>query len=430
VKIYEDKYTMIPEVKTHKKRKIFYGWFALAGLALVVFTMSGAFVNSFGVFLPVICEDLEWSRAKVAMALSIGIMSFGLPSPLYGLLVTRFGPRFTIILGNFIAAAAVAGISLVHEIWQFYLLYIVIGVGGGFGGYIACTTIANNWFIKKRSLALGIFTASGGLGGFVFPPVATALIEAIGWRMSWVVMGGIVLIGAFVGGVILIRNRPEDMGQVPDGAGPGPFDEVETSKTALPGKEAAVSLKQLVKTPIIWLIAGFAVANAFAMGTMNTHQVAYIQDIGFTPMTAATTMSVLAAIGVIGSISFGASALKLNVKKLAMTAFSCQLVAIVILLTTKQIGLLYIYAILLGLGYGALTTAMPTFVGIYFGREIYARALGLILPFQIGAQAVAAYVGGVIYDAAGSYTPAFIVVAACIAMGLVVTTVIRLPKRQ
>jgi sugar phosphate permease len=421
---------MTPEMKMRRKRKVFYGWFALAGLSLVVFTMSGAFVNSFGVFLPVICDDLGWSRAVVAMAMSIGIMSFGLPSPLFGLLVTRFGPRFTIIWGNLVAAAAIAGISMVHEIWQFYVLYSIIGIGGGFGGYIACSTIANNWFIKKRSLALGIFTASGGLGGFVFPPVATALIAAIGWRLSWVVMAGIVALGATVGGVILIRNKPEDMGLVPDGAEPGPFDGIEAGKTAVPGKEAAFSLKQLVKMPVIWMIAGFAVANAFVIGTMNTHQVAYIQDIGFTPMTAATTMSVLAAIGVAGSVSFGASALKLNVKKLAIGAFCCQLVAMAILLTTKQLGLLYIYAILLGLGYGALTTAMPTFVGIYFGREVYARALGLILPFQIGAQAVAAYVAGVIYDAAGSYTLAFIVVAAFIAAGFFIMTMMRLPKRQ
>jgi sugar phosphate permease len=430
MKIGKDKYTMTPEMKTPKKRKVFYGWFALAGLALVVFTVSGAFINSFGVFLPVICEDLEWSRAVVAMALSIGIMSFGLPSPLFGLLVTRFGPRFTIIWGNLVAAAAIAGISLVHEIWQFYLLYSIIGIGGGFGGYIACSTIANNWFIKKRSLALGIFVASGGLGGFVFPPVATAMIAAIGWRLSWVVMAGIVAIGAIVGGVILIRNRPEDIGLVPDGVEPGPFDEIDVIKTAVPEKEASVGLRQMLKTPVIWMIAGFAVANAFVIGTMNTHQVAYIQDIGFPPMTAATTMSVLAAVGVTGSVSFGASALKLNVKKLGITAFSCQLIALVILLTTKQLGLIYIYAILLGLGYGALTTAMPTFVGIYFGREIYARALGLILPFQVGAQAVAAYVAGVIYDAAGSYTPAFIVVASCIAAGFFIMTMMRLPKRQ
>ena len=166
---------MLPEVSNARKGGMFYGWFALAGVMLVIFTVGGIFNNSFGVLLPAIINEYGWSRAVTAGALSIGIMAFGLPSPLYGILVARFGPRFTLILGNLLAALGIAGVCLVREVWHLYLLYILVGLGGGFGGYISCTTVANNWFVKKRSLALGIFVAAAGLGGFVFPPLATAL---------------------------------------------------------------------------------------------------------------------------------------------------------------------------------------------------------------------------------------------------------------
>ena len=112
---------MTPEIKTPEKGRRFYGWTALAGSMLVVFFAGGAFVHSYGVFLPVICEEFGWSRGAVATGLSIGLITFGLPSLLWGNLVARFGPRINLTLGNLIAAIALAGMSLIHEIWHIYL---------------------------------------------------------------------------------------------------------------------------------------------------------------------------------------------------------------------------------------------------------------------------------------------------------------------
>jgi MFS family permease len=364
----------------------FYGWFALTGTMLVIFAVGGAFVNSFGVFLPVISGDLGWNRGTVALSLSVGVLAFGLPSPLFGIIVKRYGGRLPIILGNLLAGLGLMGVSLVHEIWQIYLCYMIIGVGAGFGGYIPASTIANNWFIKKRSLAMGMFMSCGALGGFAFPPIVAALIEVIGWRMSYVAIGAVALVFAvIIGGVVLVRNRPEDMGQLPDG---------------------------------VSLMGGFAAANAFTLGTMSTHQVAYLQDIGFTSLTAASTISMMSAMSVVGSIGFGSLALKYNPRNLAMVGFASQLAAIGLLLSTRQLGLLYVYAAFLGIGNGALLTAMPTFVGGFFSRRDYSQALGFVFPFQVVSQAIAGFVAGVIYDSASSYRPAFLLLIGFMLLGM------------
>ena len=189
-------------------------------------------------------------------------------------------------------------------------------------------------------------------------------------------------------------------------------------------------MSQVLKEPAAWLIGAFTSANAFAQGTMSTHQVAYLQDIGFNPMTAATTVSLVAAMMVIGSIAFGGLALRYNVKYLAVIGFVSELVAITVLLTTRELGLIYIYAVFMGIGNGALTAALPTFVGVYFGRERYAQALGVIFPFQVVSQAAAAFIAGAIYDATSSYQWAFIVVAACSALGVASVFLTRLPGRS
>ena len=422
---------MTPKIASPGRGGGFYGWFALAGGTLVIFTMGGSFVHAFGVMLPVICGEFGWSRATVALALSMGIMAFGLPSPLFGMLVTRFGPRFTVIWGNLLGALGLAGMALVQETWHVYIIYIIMGAGAGFGGYIAISQVVVNWFVKKRSLALGIFMACGGMGGFVFPPMVTALISTIGWRMTWLALGGIVaVLGVLVGGVFLTRNKPEDMGQVPDGTTAGVFDEAERAEPEpAAGEGGGGKIRQIMRERTVWLIGAFAGANAFALGTMNTHQIAYLQDIGFNAMTAATTVSLLSAMVVIGSITLGALALRMNVGYLAIIGFAFELMAIIVLLTTKELGLIYIYAVLLGIGSGAIVTAMPTFVGVYYQRERYAQALGIVLPFQVVFQAVGATTAGAIYDAADSYKLAFVAVAVCLVLGMFFVFAAR-PRRQ
>lgn len=422
---------MVPENMTDRMDRAFYGWFALAGAMLIVFIVGGVFMNSFGVLLPVITGELGWSRAVVAGALSLGIVSFGLPSPLFGILVARLGPRFTMILGNLLAGLGIAGVYFVQEVWHIYVLYVLIGIGGGFGGYISCTTVINNWFIKRRSLALGIFIGAAGLGGLTFPPLATALIAAIGWREAWLALAGlIVVVAVLIGGVILVRNRPEDMGQTPDGMPPDSYLDVVAEESPSTGGKAPVALRirQVLRQPTVWLIGGFAASNTFTMGTMTTHQIAYVQDIGFHPMTAATTMSFMSVFSIMGSLGFGALAMRFNVRYLAMAFFTAQMIGLVILLTTRELALIYVYAAFQGMSNGALTTAMPTLVGAYYPRGRYAQALGVVLPFQVCSNAVATTVAGAVFDATGTYQVAFITAACFSLAGLVFAFMSRKPK--
>jgi MFS family permease len=412
------------------KSKSFYGWIALSGALFALFSAS-SLLQTFGVFLPVIADEFVWKRATVAAALSLGMLAMGLPGPLWGLLTTRFGPRINIILGNALAAACLVGLYFLHDLWYLYLLFIIAGLGAGVGGFIPITSIANNWFSKKVSVAMAMIIASAGLTTFIFPPLTTALIAALGWRITWAILGGIILIGATViGGIVMIRNRPEDMGQAPDGVKIEPVNVNPKIQTYTEKNESQSEwpLKRLLKMPVAWLIAAFGIANAVVQSTMSTHQIAYMQDIGFSPMTAATTMSVFAVSNIVGSLAFGALALRANIRYLGVSAFIIQLMGMAILFTSRELTLLYIYSALLGMGLGALTVAMPTFAGAYFGRQLYARVIGFTFALYVSAFAVSGTIAGVIYDATGKYTLAFIIMAIFIVIGLVSISLARKPK--
>jgi len=428
----QGKMTVARNTKTFRRGGVFYGWIALAGAALIFFTGSGTFFYSYGVFLPTMCDELGWSRTAMAAGLSLGLLTFGLPGPLIGASIARFGPRANMVLGSLVAALGLAGMSLSHEVWHVYFFYGgFIGLGTGFGMYIAGATVVNNWFIRKRSLAMGLLVAVGGLGGFAFPPLVTWLIYTIGWRMSWIVLAGInFTFAVLIGGLILIRNRPEDVGQVPDGISIEPVREEEGIDPPSRAYQSPVDweTKQAIRKPTTWLITTLFAANFFAIGTVTAHQVAYLKDIGFTPIVAAMVLSLISGMSIIGRLGFGALSLRFEVRQLTIVSFVVQLIALAILLVTKNLVLIYIYAGLFGISYGALLTALPIFVGGYYGRTHYSQILGLIFSLGIVTEAVGPVLAGAIYDTTTTYAPAFIIVATFSFVGFICAILTRPPK--
>jgi MFS family permease len=411
--------------------RAFYGWTALTGASLAAFFNAGIFLFSYGVFLPVMCTEFGWSRAVVAAGLSLGVLTSGLPSPLIGASVTKFGPRINMVLGNLLLALGLAGMSLAQEVWHVYLFYGLAGIGSGFGGYIPSSTVPNNWFIKKRSLAIGISLAAVGVGGFAFPPIVTALLSSFGWRISWLVLAGMVFVGAcLIGGLILVRNRPEDMGQVPDGISIEPAMEAGTTDyLSGTGQEPTEwPTKLALRQPTTWLIAVFTSSYMFSSGTMTGHQVAYLQDLSFSPMVAATTLSLVSGLSIIGNLGFGALALRFNIRYLATASFAIRLISLGILMTTENLALIYVYAILFGVCNGALALATPTFLGNYYGRAHFAQILGVLFALSVSCLAAGPIVAGAIFDNSGTYMPAFVLITALSLVGLICAFMARQPK--
>jgi MFS family permease len=401
-----------------------YGWIALAGAALVYFATSGAFYYSYGVFLPTICNEFGWSRALVGGALSVALLALGLPSPLIGASIARFGPRANIVFGNLLLVLGLAGMSIATEEWQLYLFYGILGgLGAGFGLYMTSTAVVNNWFIRKRSMAMGFLISAGGLGGFAFPPLATWLISSFGLQMAWLAMAMIVLVcSVLIGGLILIRNEPEETGQTPDSISNVHANgtEEETRNTSRV-YQSPVNWQtgQAIRNPTIWLIATLCSASSLATGTVTAHQVAYITDIGFSPIVASMTLALVSGMSILGRLGFGLLGVRFGVRHLAIFSSFAQVIALLILLTTKSLLLIYAYTVIFGISSGALIVALPTFIGAYYGRIHYSQILGLIFPLILLSEAAGPVIAGAINDVIGTYILAFVIITGLSIVGLV-----------
>ena len=142
------------------KRKIFYGWW-LVGIALLInaFTSSPVF-GGVGVWVDSLEQEFGWSRTQLSIAFSVGQLEASVMGPIIGMLVDRIGSRKVVFIGISIIGVGFVLLSLVSTIWMFYLAFAVLMIGASAGGWLPMMTVINNWFDKRRSIAMGF----GGLG--------------------------------------------------------------------------------------------------------------------------------------------------------------------------------------------------------------------------------------------------------------------------
>lgn len=413
-------------------RKRFYGWISLAGGMAVYFAMCGNYVYSFGVFLPVLSEEFNWSRTALSGTLTASEVAWGMIGPLIGISISRFGARRNIFVGNIVASLGLFGMVFVEEIWHVYLFYgALAGIGISFGSFLSITTMVNDWFIRRRSLAMSLVLAAGGVGGLIFPLFISWLITNLGWQVAWVFLAGIHLVLAVVIGGVLVRNKPEEMGQLPDG---------DTSLAAGGTIADSASATRVYQTPVdwtvraalgtrsLWLILACDLALWFPLGTLIIHQVAYLQDRGFSSFMAASALGLMVGISIIGRLLFGVLGTRFEGRYLIAACLALMFAGMIALMNAKTLPLVYTCSVLCGIGYGGMLVNIPVILGAYFGRTHYARILGWTSPVLTVFGAGSPLIAGLIFDVTGSYMLAFQAGVVLLGVGFILALMARPPK--
>jgi len=409
----------------------FYGWAATAVAALVFFIVSGLVIFPFGVFLPSICEAFSWSRVVVSGALTVLLAMMGLVAPLAAGFISKYGARRAIIFGNLLAAVGLFFLAYHSAVWQLYILYGgFTGVGLGFGGLLATTTIANNWFVKKRTLALGIIVAASGVGGMVLVPAVQMVITWAGWRSAYLFSAAAMLVfGVIIPGV-LIRNKPEDLGQQPDGprAVTPSVPVPETGAKKLYQTPVDFTLKEAMQTRALWLVIALFAGFTFAMSMVMAHQIAFLTDLGIGAGISASILGLRAGAGTVGKLGAGFLGLRFNVRPLIVVTMVLMTIGMTLIFFAGYLPVAFTHALILGIGYGGVGVAVTGLMPAYFGSGHYPEIFGFSLPFTTVLGALGALVAGGIYDLPGSYVPAFSFAVAVLLAGLVCILLARPPR--
>ena len=402
---------------------VFYGWW-LVGMSAFVMTLGIVpLFQSAAAWFVVLRHHFSWSAGQLSWAFSLTRVESGLIGPLEGVLVDWLGPRRIVLIGMVILGVGFLLFSQVNELWHLFVAFIVMYLGSGLGTWLPLTTAINNWFNRRRTRAIAFAWGGYSSGAILLVPALVWAIdpdaERFGWRAVAAGFGVLVILLAFPIS-LLVRNRPEEYGQLPDGdtevSAAAESDPTTDSKTA--GGDGGYTLREAIQSRQFWFIGFGHACSSSATGTIAVHLGLMLDDRGLSLQTIAWVISLYALVVAVFTFCGGFAAERMPIRYAIASFSSIQSVAVVVLVLTHNAPMAFLFAVIMGIGYGVrnpLTTAVR---GVYFGRRAFASIYGFSqIPLNIMAFSGPLF-AGYMFDITGSYTLPFLTVGAINLIGV------------
>jgi OFA family oxalate/formate antiporter-like MFS transporter len=397
-------------------------WVPLVG-GVLGSTTCGGLLYAWSVFIKPLNAEYGWGRADIALAFAIACLVFGLTTFPAGRLSDRFGPRIVVLLGGIILGVGFVSSGYIQTKWQLYLMY---GVISGFGGgliYLPPIATAPKWWPDRKALSTGFSVVGLGLGSFIMAPVATYIIEHVGWRYVFI-YGGMTMGIMAVLASFCLKNPPD--GWVPEGY--NPVKKHQSQATVI---FRDFSHRESYKTSQFWLLYISYFCGSFAGLMIIGHIVGHGRDQGMAPMLAAYAASWLAITNAAARILIGHIVDRLGTRLSFVSIFVLQVIAVIFLYPSgKAFWALWAVAALIGWNYGAMFTLFPATCLQYFGPTAQGSNYGLLFTSWGFAGFAGPYVGGWLKDATGSYFTPFIVAAIIVAISVIIMSTIKEPQKK
>src|SRR3954465_2311988 len=197
-------------------QKIHYGWIVVGITCLVLLTSAGI-RSTPGILMVPLEEEFHWSRATIALAVSINLILYGCIGPFAAAVMERFGIRRSVLCALPLVGVGVASTSLMREPWQLILMWgVLVGTGTGFLATVLSATIATRWFTARRGLVVGILSGGASTGQLLFLPIMANITAAYGWGATGLTIAAVVCVILPLAAIFL-RDRPQDVGLMPYG---------------------------------------------------------------------------------------------------------------------------------------------------------------------------------------------------------------------
>ena len=286
----------------------FYGWVVI-GVAFVTMAIGVSARTGFSLMLPPLTAEFGWDRGLVAGAFSFGFLVSAILSPIVGRAMDRYGPRLVIECGVLLLAAGLFLAPMMTVPWHLYAtLGVLVGGGANMMTFTAQSLYLPNWFARRRGLAISIAFSGVGVGAIIILPLLQSIIIDLGWREACWAMG-LMVVCLIAPLNLLVRHKPADIGQVPDGI-PLPVPKAgETTSDNIVDREWAAqewTLGRALRTARFWWLAfGFFMAT-YTWYAVQVHQTTFLIESGFDPIMAGWALGLVSIVAIPGQIGLGA----------------------------------------------------------------------------------------------------------------------------
>lgn len=396
-----------------RRTGLFYGWIIVL-ICFLALCVNFAVRLSFGIFFEALTrgDEFGWTRADTAGVFSLSVLVQAMTSAGVGLLLDRLGARLVYTAGLLIIAGGLLLTSRIGGLFDFYLTFgLITGLGSSILGLSVHGTIVSRWFGRagRRGLAIGMAYAGTGIGILVLAPPIERVIAGSGWRSAYLLLAAsaLVLIPLVL---LLLRDSPTRMGLHPDGEPlPGADQPVPLSTTAARA-HAGWTLGMALRAPTFWLLMVAGVCSLFTLRMVTVHQVAHFVDVGIARAEAAAIFGGAGLITALSYTGFGLLSDRLGRERSFYLGGLTQLIALAMLIGLQPgatPAYLYGYALVWGIGEGSRSGLLTALASDRFAGPGLGAIIGTLGGFFGLGAALGSWAGGLIYDGAQSYLPAF-----------------------
>ena len=383
------------------KRRFFYGWTMVGVASLGIFVSGPGQSHTFSVFVEPISRDLGITSAAMATAYGLATLAAAFLLPRMGRLVDRFGPRRML-------AAIVILLGLACLFFGAAANFLWLAVGFAFLRFfgqgslmLGSANLVSHWFSRNRGLAMSLMALGFGVSMAVHPPLSQYLIEEIGWRRAWFVLGGLTWLLMLPPIFLLVYDRPEQLGLRPDG------DEVQESDgPAEAGGDRITGLtrEQALKDSSFYILAFGMFAIAMLVTTLHFYQVSVLTAQGVSTEVAARVFTVsavamVAAMPLVGRLFDRARTRYVFALGLLITASSLIGVTLVTDAATSVA-----YAVVFGVNNAFSMTLFGYIWPRYFGRRHIGSIQGVGQMIGVVGASLGPLPVGLAFDLLGSPT--------------------------
>lgn len=378
--------------------------------------MTLGVIYAWSVFLKPLMGDFGWTTAETSLAFTILLVTFAVVMIPAGRLNDKIGPRKTASIGGVLLGLGFFLSSFTTSLPWLYLSYGIISGAGIALAYVTPIATCVKWFPDKKGLVTGLIIAGFGLSSAFLAPLATYLIDTIGWQTAFQALG-IAFLLITVGGAQGLKIPPQ--GWCPAGWQASPLAK------ALPAQD--YNWKQMLKKKEFWMIwLMYTFGTTAGLGVIG-HVAKFAQETGMEAILAALAVSVLAIFNGLGRIAWGGISDKIGRVKAMTLMFVIEAAVMFLLIGTTGI-LLFVAVAVVGFCFGGNLSIFPSTTAELFGTKYYGVNYGFVFTaYGIGG-VLGPYLSGYIFDTTASYLWAFQIAGVLCAVAVVISLMLR-PKK-
>jgi sugar phosphate permease len=417
-----------------KAEKLHYGWVVIFMGLLTTIAAHGFGRMSYTIILPAMKDGLEFNYTQLGLLGTGNFIGYLTMAIIGGFLAAHFGTRIVITAALVLMGITMILTGLAQSFGFAFAMRLLTGLGNG-AAYVPAMALGSAWFaMKKRGFATGIVSAGIGAGtlisGLVVPPILSTF-GASGWRFSWYILGGAVLL---ISGIVyrFVRSNPQEMGLEQVGS--------EKNTTEQRGASAAEkgsapkwteTVKSVIKMGSVWYLGAVYFFYGLSYIIYMVFFAAYlVKEMGLSQEWAGGLWALVGGLSIFCGVIWGKiSDLFGRSRGAALAYLVLGLSYILYALIRVPIGF-YLSAILFGLTAWSIPTIMAAAAGDFVGPRLAPAGLGFITLFFGIGQALGPALGGYLADVSGSFTLPFLVAGGISLLGMVLSVYLKKPAAE